>query len=391
MSHSEGIKGKMRSATHKAEKQLEESIAESVMFIEAKERLNFWASLISFSLISIGLATFILKLIPIIIMPIESAVSAIDEIIRTRDFSKQVVKETDDEFGQVIDAINNFITFTNKIHSAVDELRTVSNAVESNAQATQNGLNQQSIKSEQVSAATVQLEASTNEIVTSTQQTAETAQIIAKQAHQGQTQLNELNKFLSNNANALHDSAEDVNLLSKKCQSINGFIEEIKGIAEQTNLLALNAAIEAARAGELGRGFSVVADEVRSLANRTQTSTEQITSIIVELQELTTNAVAKIEHCCDGSNQNLVHIKHSSITLNDINNEVEAIHDLTSNIASAIKEQSIAIHEIAVNITEIKDDNDLLVEQANTSLTSCSLANEKTTGLLSFKLTTQEP
>lgn len=384
----DGIRGEMRAAIHNAETILKETVQSANLTLASKEQFSFWASLLFFVVISCSLATFIFKLIDIILLPIKSAVDAIDDIIEKRDFSKQVVKETDDEFGQVIDSVNNFITFTHKINSAVDDLRSVSNAVEVNAQLTQQGLQQQSLKSEQVSSATVQLDNSTQEIVESTQNTAETAELISKQAHQGQTQLNELNRFLEKNSEELIASADDIHHLEQKCTSINGFIDEIKGIAEQTNLLALNAAIEAARAGELGRGFSVVADEVRSLANRTQNSTEQITLIISELQSITTSVVDKVKSCCDGSQENLTQVKHSTNTLGKIIGEVDAIHLLTSNIANAVKEQSDVIHNIAVNITEIKDDNDGLLEQAQQSLDTCVVANEKTSTLLTYKLTT---
>ena len=388
MSENEGINASMRASIHQAETLLVQTITEANHTIEQKEQVEFWTSLLVFITIAGILSTFIVKLINIIILPIKSAVSAINDVIEQRDFSKKVHKETDDEFGQVIDSINDFITFTHKINAAVDDLRSVSDAVELNAKATQQGLLEQSLKSEQVSSATVQLDNSTKEIVTSSKNTADTAQLISEQAHKGQSQLDVLDDFLSKNASALTSSADEIHKLEKKCLSINGFINEIKGIAEQTNLLALNAAIEAARAGELGRGFSVVADEVRNLANRTQTSTEQITLIIQELQSITSLAVNKVKNCCEGSQENLVQIKESKHTLGDIISEVDAIHLLTADIANAVKEQSEAIHEISVNITEIRDDNEHLLGQAQQSLDTCVVANNKTSMLLTYKLTT---
>jgi len=379
-----GIKGEMREAIHLAEKQLKNTVELSKVSLAQQEKIAFWSSIAIFLLVSAALATFIIKLIDIILSPIKSAVNKIEQIIATRDFTQAVEKETEDEFGQVIDSINHFIEFTDRINSAVGDLRNVSITVEQHTQRTQMNLDKQSQKCEQVSTATVQLDASANEIVDSTAKTAETAALISTQAQTGQKQLNELNVFLTDNADQMVSSARDIEALEEKCHSIGGFISEITAIAEQTNLLALNAAIEAARAGEQGRGFSVVADEVRTLANRTQTSTEQITSIIAELQTLTSNTVAKVDACRDASLNNVEQIKASSNTLDNIILEVDAIHNMTSSIANAIKEQSIAIHEISENITDVKDNNDNNIKQAQLSVDSCVLANQKTQSLLSL-------
>ena len=385
-----GIKGEMRKATHNAESLLKQTTENTTEYVNSQEQISFWTSLLVFLSISSILSIFIVKLINIIISPIKLASLSIDKIIEERDFTKQVIKETDDEFGKVVDSINNFIKFTHKINGAVEELRQVSSAVEQSALSTKESLNSQLQKNEQVSAATVQLDSSANEIVNSTESTANTAQLIAGQAAKGKNQLNQLQQFLSKNADDLVSSTKDIGHLEQKCQSINGFIEEIKGIAEQTNLLALNAAIEAARAGEQGRGFSVVADEVRTLASRTQNSTEQITEIISELQTMTVQAVARVNTCKDGSLENLEQINQSATTLETIIAEVDTIQDMTASIASAIKEQSYAIHEIATNITEIKDDNDKLLSQAQDSVLTCSLANEKTLKMLTYKLAKAE-
>lgn len=384
--HDTGIRGNMRSAIHNAEKMLTTMAEEATSTILLRERIAFWSSLVLFLGISVGLAVFIFKLINVIISPIKSAVANIEEIIEKRDFSMQVKKETEDEFGHVIDAINNFIQFTQRINEAVGDLKQVGESVEKNAKITQESLYQQQLKSEQVSTASVQLDSSANEILTNSQQTSTTAGLIYQQAQQGQNQLHSLNDFLQHNAKELVASTEKIEDLEHKCSSINAFIDEIRGIAEQTNLLALNAAIEAARAGEQGRGFSVVADEVRNLAQRTQTSTEQITNIISELQLLTNTAVEQVNQCRDSSMKNLDQIQASEQTLAEITAEVNTINEMTTNIANAVNEQTIAIHEISENITEIKDDNNHLLEQAQLSLSTCALANKKTTGLLAYKL-----
>ena len=180
--------------------------------------------------------------------------------------------------------------------------------------------------------------------------------------------------------------AKDVANLYDETSEVKSVLEVISNIADQTNLLALNAAIEAARAGEHGRGFAVVADEVRSLADRTQLSTNQITEIINELQSLTAHAVTNVERCKNTSLANLQHIDTSCATLSQVMDYVETINQMTVTISGATQEQTAAIHEIAISITNIKDQNNQLLGQARSSVSNCSLANEKTYKLLSYKL-----
>jgi len=386
LSPTQGLMGNMRAATHDAEGLLKVSISVATEYIKNKETLATTISFSLFILISIALAIFIFKLINIVILPIKNAVASIEDLVKSRDFSLQIPKETDDEFGEVVDAVNRFIQFTDKMNKAVEDLQSVSQQVEQNAQLTESNLVEQSAQCEQVSAATIELEASALEVAQNIQLTNNTAQQISKHVAINKTQLDKLASSLSGNADELVNSSADITLLEKKCQSIGGFINEIRSIADQTNLLALNAAIEAARAGEQGRGFSVVADEVRALADRTQLSTNQISEIINELQSLTKHAVANVEKCKDNSLNNLTHIDTSCTTLTDVMSYVATINQMTDTISGATEEQTAAIHEIAMSITYIKDKNTHLLEQAKSSVFNCSLANEKTYKLLSYKL-----
>ena len=386
LSPTQGVMGTMRAATHNAESLLKISVVSATKHIDKKETLATAISFSLFILISAALAIFIFKLINIVILPIKNAVASIEALVKSRDFSLQIPKETDDEFGEVVDAVNRFIKFTHKMNIAVEDLQSVSLQVEQNAQLTESDLVEQSAQCEQISAATIQLDASALEIAQNIQLTTDTAQEISKQVALNKIQLDQLSSSLSDNADNLVNSSTDISMLKTKCQSIGGFITEIRSIADQTNLLALNAAIEAARAGEQGRGFSVVADEVRSLADRTQSSTNQITEIINELQSLTNHAVTQVEQCKESSLTNLSHIETSCISLTDVMTYVETINQMTVTISGAAQEQTAAIHEIAMSMTSIKDKNTDLLQQARSSVSNCSLANEKTYKLLSYKL-----
>jgi methyl-accepting chemotaxis protein len=181
-------------------------------------------------------------------------------------------------------------------------------------------------------------------------------------AHEGLQLLTQTTESISTLANQVEASSSVIKELARDSNNIGAILDVIKGIAEQTNLLALNAAIEAARAGEQGRGFAVVADEVRSLASRTQVSTQEIEKMIQRLQSAAQSAVSSMDGGHEIAQQSVDQVAKANTSLHTINAAVGRIKNMNTQIASAAEEQSAVTAEIKGNVEVIDDVNELTIE-----------------------------
>ena len=184
---------------------------------------------------------------------------------------------------------------------------------------------------------------------------------VAAAALSNQKHFGELQSRAAEMESGLDLASRKVDTLAERSQEINGIVDLISGIASQTNLLALNAAIEAARAGEQGRGFAVVADEVRALAGRTQQSTSEINDMLSKLQQGVSSAVQAMEKTKASCQATADKTSRVNVGLDDMASSVGRIHDLSAQIATAAEEQSAVTEEINQNMVAIRHMVDDLV------------------------------
>lgn len=269
-----------------------------------------------------------------------------------------------DELVQLCGSFNNmmtkFETVVRTITKKSDGLVEPTQALSQHAEATSAQVNQQHVETDQVATAATEMASAIDEIASNTNNAAEAAQQGMGYAETGQVAVNSAISSVDSLSSELENMADVVTQLDTDTKAIGSILDVIRGVAEQTNLLALNAAIEAARAGEQGRGFAVVADEVRSLASRTQQSTAEIHQMIEQLQSGAKKAVDAMQTNREAANSTINEIKLTGETFSNISQATETIRDMTIQIATATEEQTSVINEIhrsLLNIQTLSEDS----------------------------------
>jgi len=275
------------------------------------------------------------------------------------DLSKRLDETPKDEIGNIANSFNHFISQLEKtlsgIYEQVIQLSKTTQSMETITQETQQGSLDQQNLADEVANAMNDMKSSTQDMATIAASTAENSQKAQQQSQQSQTIITQSMQSVEQLSTMMHQTSDAVSQLETDSQNIGGVLDVIRGIAEQTNLLALNAAIEAARAGEQGRGFAVVADEVRTLASRTQQSTEEINTMIVQLQSGAKSAVEAIKQgdaSIETSNSKADETNSMIIEMGAIINDIQAQNLELSNAAD---QQASVSNEINQNIDIIKN------------------------------------
>jgi methyl-accepting chemotaxis protein len=316
-----------------------------------------------------------------IVAPMRTVVERLNEIASgDGDLTQRLQIQSHDEMGALARAFNLFLdklqgTIT-QVVSAVEGTRRTAQQANSVAGQTRDRLQYQFREIDQVAAAFEEMHATSANIADRAGQAVEAADEAEHASQKGKAVVEESLQSMDSLMNYISDAKPQVERLAENSNNINKILDVIKGIAEQTNLLALNAAIEAARAGEQGRGFAVVADEVRNLASRTQESVGQIHSVINELQSGTNHVVTAILGSHKQADETLHNVQQSVGVLEQITRSISVIQDMNSHIAHAVQEQSKVSGDISSSVSNIRDVSSDITGMADDSAGNAGKLNE---------------
>ncbi|MCW8330651.1 methyl-accepting chemotaxis protein [Photobacterium sp. SDRW27] len=338
----------------------------SLAFASIGEQIKFvlMASALLYLVISV-IATMVINSL---LRPLNNLNESVSQLAQgSGDLTQRIEIERMDEIGELADNMNRFLAqLQGMIKGIVAHSHTLGEHADMSsrqtAMASQKVADQQNDVN-QIATAIHEMSATSGEVASHAEMTAAAAQASTNACDEGQHVIGQNRDAITSLANQVQEAATVIHELENNAQGINQILSTIQGIAEQTNLLALNAAIEAARAGEQGRGFAVVADEVRVLSQRTHDSTEEIRSMIETLQQNTHQAVDSMQASTELADQSVGYAEAANDSLTKITQAITEISDMATHIASAAEEQRAVSEDISRNTQAIKDVSDHLADQ----------------------------
>ena len=316
------------------------------------------------------------------VAPIQSMANNLNDIAQGEgDLTKRLSVSGEDEIAQLGRSFNLFV---DKLQGIISDVAAATSKVKEGAQSISGQtkamaaqLVSHNNETDQVVTAITQMSSTANEVAQNTTQVAEATQAATGDVANAQACVDNSLTEISGLMAQINQAADSIKSLSEQSKKINSVLSVIGGIAEQTNLLALNAAIEAARAGEQGRGFAVVADEVRSLASRTQASTLEINEMLADLHKLVAQAVKAMDESQQSCVRSVDSSRAISESLGSVTSAVTAINDMSTQIATAATEQSSVTEEINRNVYAIQEIvNELLHSSDDAAKTSQTVSHE---------------
>ncbi|MFJ7109531.1 methyl-accepting chemotaxis protein [Pseudomonas sp. NPDC098740] len=339
---------------------------------------EFRASAVVATVIAVAIIIALLgMLIRILIQPLHVMTRAMADIADGEgDLTKRLTIQNNDEFGVLGTAFNRFVERIHgsirEVSSATGQVNEVALRVVAASNSSMFNSDQQASRTSSVAAAINQLGAAAQEIARNAAQASSQASDARSLAEDGQQVVDRSIVAMNQLSSMLSASSTNIESLNSKTVNIGQILEVITSISQQTNLLALNAAIEAARAGEAGRGFAVVADEVRNLAHRTQESAQQVQTMIEELQIGARESVSTMSDSQRHSQDSVEIANLAGERLNSVTLRIGEIDGMNQSVATATEEQTAVVESINVDITEINTLNQEGVENLQSTLRACS-------------------
>jgi len=354
-----GALGVMRDSVDKSDAIVSQIVKDTKLQVEQSvEQAQFLAILV-FVIAGVIVLALVYFTSHSIIVPIERVYHTINDIRRNNDLSVMIEQTGKDEITTMtIDfnsLIGDFKNLINEVNTALNTLNVATEHLSESTAATSSGMQEQLHEADMVATAATQMQATIQDISHNTEAAAKKAESTNLSAQQWRNEVDSTVKHIRDLSSSLGNASNVVSQLEKDGETIGSVLDVIRAIADQTNLLALNAAIEAARAGEQGRGFAVVADEVRSLAQRTQESTSEIEGIINTLQQRTQEVVSIMHQCRSQGDESASQAIKAGELLGAITEDVQTIMEMSTQIAVAIDEQSQVASEVNKNVVRIRD------------------------------------
>ena len=353
--------------------------------INAGSNSNLYTSLIiAFVFILIALAITYTLIIKLMYLPIGGEPKAIEKMVQkiaNGDLSldAQITGNETGVYKAVLAMVKQLKNTISEINTTSTEVNNSSVQIENSAHGVTQTAQQQMHQLEQTASAMNEMTVTVLEVARNAQQASTAANEAKQHSKNGMTVVSEMNNDISSLLKGIEDVQVVINKLAQQTDNIGSILDVIKGVSEQTNLLALNAAIEAARAGEQGRGFAVVADEVRNLANRTQESTNEIQQVITNLQAEAGRSVNLMEANAKSAEATATKSNEANLALEAINRSVEEIQDMNNQIATAAEEQTVVAEDINNSIVSLNDmSKDTFDNAENNSKMAKSLKNSAT-------------
>ena len=387
----ESMRAKIDEMVDQAEQIAQQATNETTLSVE--ESTNKILLLFSLSLfVSILLQIFFPRMI---VRPMREMIARINELAGGGgDLTRKVQVNSKDEIGDMGQSVNHFIDSLRNLLGQIIHLGTQfaeqSKSLEGLSRRNKQVTDGTKEETDMLATSITEMTASVHEVAQNANSAAGQAQQANDQSKLGQKVVESTKQAISSLADEVQRSAQVIEKLKNDASSIDDVVNVIRGIAEQTNLLALNAAIEAARAGEQGRGFAVVADEVRALASRTQTSTEEIQDMIGALQSSADQAFTIMQQGKHRAESAVDHSNQAKESLAKINNSIALMADMNTQIAAAAEQQSMVSSEISENANKLsmfsKEAAELSDGVSESTNSLAGMARELKSKLANFKV-----